>query len=99
MIDFFFSFSSKLNFNISLTNKKILSISNKLLNNDIYNLINKDLLNYYFTPGKIYNLIKFSEEKEIDLYNIDINSFLSLLINKAYYKEDNSTKDILSIII
>ena len=83
-----------LNFKISLTNKKILTISNKLLNDNIYNLINKDLLNYYFTPGKIYNLVKFSKEKEIDLSNININSFLSLLINKTYYKEDNNVKNI-----
>ena len=83
-----------LNFKITLSNEKILTISNKLLNNNIYNLINKDLLNYYFTPGKIYNLVKFSKEKEIDLSNININSFLSLLINKTYYKEDNNVKNI-----
>ena len=83
-----------LNFKISLTNEKILTISNKLLNDNIYNLINKDLLNYYFTPGKIYNLVKFSKEKEINLFNININSFLSLLINKTYYKEDNNVKNI-----
>tara|TARA_B100000579_G_C22741790_1_gene809480 strand:+ start:90 stop:1010 length:921 start_codon:yes stop_codon:yes gene_type:complete len=81
-----------LNFKISLTNEKILSISSKLLNNNIYKLINKDLLNYYLTPGKIYNLFKFSKEKEIDLSNINLNNFLSLLINKAYYKEDNEVK-------
>ena len=52
------------------------------------------MLNYYFTQGKIYNLVKFSEEKEIDLFNTDINSFLSLLINNSYYKEDNNTKTI-----
>ena len=81
-----------LNFKIALSNEKILTISNKLLNNNIYNLINKDLLNYYLTPGKIYNLVKFSEEKEINLNNINLNNFLSLLINKAYYKEDNKIK-------
>ena len=84
-----------LNFKISLTNEKILSISNKLLNDNIYKLINKDLLDYYSTPGKIYNLVKFSKEKEIDLTNINLNSFLSLLINKAYYKEDNKVKNII----
>lgn len=81
-----------LNFKIALSNEKILTISNKLLNNNIYNLINKDLLNYYLTPGKIYNLVKFSEEKEINLNNINLNNLLSLLINKAYYKEDNKIK-------
>jgi len=81
-----------LNFKITLSNKKILTISNKLLNDNINNLINEDLLNYYFTPGKIYNLVKFSKEKEINLSEINLNSFLSLLINKGYYKEDNKIK-------
>ncbi|MFL2894817.1 MAG: AAA family ATPase [Candidatus Pelagibacter sp.] len=81
-----------LNFKITLSNKKILTISNELLNDNINNLINKDLLNYYFTPGKIYNLVKFSKEKEINLSDINLNSFLSLLINKAYYKEDDKIK-------
>ncbi len=84
-----------LNFKIALSNEKILTISNKLLNNNIYNLINKDLLNYYLTPGKIYNLVKFSKEKEINLNNINLNNLLSLLINKAYYKEDNKIKIII----
>ena len=81
-----------LNFKITLSNEKILTISNKLLNTNINNLINNDLLNYYFTPGKIYNLVKFSEEKKIDLHDINVYDFLSLLINKAYYKEDNKIK-------
>ena len=84
-----------LNFKITLSNEKILTISNKLLNTNINNLINKDLLNYYLTPGKIYNLVKFSEEKEINLNNINLNNLLSLLINKAYYKEDNKIKIII----
>ncbi len=83
-----------LKFKISLTNEKILDISNKLLNDNTYSLINKDLLNYYFTPGKIYNLIKFSKEKDINLLDNNLNSFVSLLINKTYYKEDNNIKNI-----
>ena len=32
------------------------------------------------------------KEKEINLSDINLNSFLSLLINKAYYKEDDKIK-------
>ena len=54
-----------INFNISLENDKVNEISSLLFDNDIDNLINKDLLNYYSTPGEIYNLLKFSEEKKL----------------------------------
>ena len=35
-----------------------------------------NLLNYYSTPGEIYNLLKFSEEKKIDLKEINLKDFL-----------------------
>ena len=56
-----------LNFKVVLSNQKSLEIINKILNNDIFKVINKDLLDFYFTPGKIYNLIKFSTENSIEL--------------------------------
>ena len=41
-----------LNFKIDLTNKESYLIANKLINTDAFDLINKDLLDYYITPGK-----------------------------------------------
>ena len=71
-----------INFNISLENDKVNEISSLLFDNDIDNLINKDLLNYYSTPGEIYNLLKFSEEKKIDLKDINLKDFLLKLISE-----------------
>ena len=78
-----------LNFRIFLSHIQSLDISNKLLGNDVNNLINKDLLDYYFTPGKIFHLVEFSNENSIDLKNIQLKDFLSLIIEKNYYKKNN----------
>ena len=63
-----------------------------LINGNIYDHINENLINYYSTPGKIYNLIKFSKEINIDLTKLDLKNFLNLIINENYYKKETSLK-------
>tara|TARA_B100001057_G_C22636631_1_gene866511 strand:- start:13 stop:933 length:921 start_codon:yes stop_codon:yes gene_type:complete len=81
-----------LNFKVVLSNEKSKEIINKILDNDISKIINKDLLDFYFTPGKIFNLIKFSKENSIELKDIKLNQFLSLIIDKDYFKKGNLVK-------
>ena len=81
-----------LNFKIDLTNKESHSIANKLINTDTFDLINKDLLDYYFTPGKIYNLVKFSNENKINLKTINLEKFLTFIIQENYYKKESPIK-------
>ena len=81
-----------LNFKISLSNKKCIEITNKLLEQDLNEIINKDLINYYSTPGNIFNLIKFANNNDYDLKNIGLKDFLKVLIQKKYYKKDSSIK-------
>jgi len=81
-----------LNFNISLENDKVNEICSLLFDKDINDLINKDLLSYYSTPGEIYNLLKFSEEKKIDLKEINLKNFLLKLISENIYKDDKQSK-------
>ena len=78
-----------INFKISLSNNDYLKISNQLLNNDLNNLVNNELINYYFTPGEIYQLVQFSSENGYDLSNIDLKNFLKILINDTQYKKNN----------
>jgi|TARA_B100001093_G_scaffold67310_1_gene57304 DNA polymerase-3 subunit delta' len=78
-----------INFKISLKNSDYLKISNQLLNDDLENLISKDLINYYFTPGEIYHLVQFSIQNKYDLSNIDLKSFLKILIKEEHYKKNN----------
>jgi DNA polymerase-3 subunit delta' len=83
-----------LNFKISLSNEETIRISNKLINDNIYNHINENLIDYYSTPGQIYKLIKFSNENNIDLTKLDLKNFLNLIINENYYKKENPLKNI-----
>ena len=84
-----------INFKIILSNNEISDICKKLFKNDISDIINKDLLDYYFTPGKVFNLIKFASENSIDIKNISLDELLYLIISKNYYKKDLLIKDFL----
>ena len=48
-----------INFKIFLDHKTSISVINKILNDDILKYINKDLINYYATPGQLYYLTQF----------------------------------------
>ena len=84
-----------LNFNISLSNKDIIKISNKLLRSNVYDLFNEDLLDYYISPGKIYKLFTLSNSHQIDFKNLSLKDFLILLIDETYYKKDSSIKSLM----
>ncbi len=77
-----------LNFRVSLSNKDTIEISKKLINKNIFDLINPELLDYYITPGRVCNLIKFSEENEIDLSEIRLNDLIDYIITKNIYKRE-----------
>ncbi len=84
-----------LTFKINLTFNQSIYVSNQLLNDNIFNLINHDLINYYSTPGEILNLINFSKDKSIDLRDYTLINFLNLLINNGYYKKNKFVKSLL----
>ncbi len=84
-----------INFKINLTHNECIEISNKLFNKKLENIFNKDLLNYYFSPGHIYRLSKFANENKYDLLNINLNQFLRLMIKENYYKKDPFIKYII----
>ena len=77
-----------LNFKVSLSHETSLKISNKLVEKNIFDIINKDLINYYFTPGQIYNLVKFSNKHKIELLKFNLNEFILFLIENSFYKKD-----------
>ena len=81
-----------LDFKIYLSHEKSLDICNKLVGSNISDLICSDILDYYLTPGKIYNLIKFAKENSLDLKNLNLESFLSYIIDNSFYKKDSSIK-------
>ena len=84
-----------LNFRISLSNRESIEVSNKLINQNVSDVINSNLLDYYASPGKIYNLIKFSEEIKIDLKEIDLNDLIDIIISENFYKKNNSIQSLI----
>ena len=81
-----------INYKISLTNKESLKIANNLLEGKLNETINNDLINYYITPGNIFNLAKFGNANGYDLSNFDLKKLLKIIINKSYYKKDSLIK-------
>ena len=84
-----------LNFKINFTFNQSMAISNKILNENFFDLVNHDLINYYNTPGEIINLINFSYDKGINLKNYTLIDFLNLLIENSYYKKNEFVKSLL----
>ncbi len=79
-------------FNIHLNNNESLYTINKLVNNNIHNLVNDEFINYYFSPGNIYMMINFCNDNNIDLKNIKLKDFINILINNNHFKKDSNLK-------
>ena len=77
-----------LNFKVFLTNAQFIEIVNKLINDDVYNFINQDLVNYFTTPGKLYELLKLAENFDLDLKDYNLDTFLQSLISSKTYKKN-----------
>ena len=84
-----------LTFKINFTFNQSMHITNQILNENIFDLVNHDLINYYNTPGEMINLINFSKNKNIDLKKYTLINFLILLIDNGYYKKDKLIKNLL----
>ena len=76
------------NFKIKLTNQECLEISNNLVEGNLSEKINMNLINYYSTPGNIYNLYKFAEKNKYDLSNLNLKELLKIIIINKHYKDD-----------
>ena len=85
-------FSRCINFRIYLTNKEIFQITKRLFKKDPYDIINRDLINYYFSPGSLYNFFSFGLENGYNLKDLTLKELLSILINKKYYKDSHEIK-------
>ena len=88
-------FSRCINIKITLSNQEIYTIADKLLDGNLENLINKDLISYYVSPGDIYNLSLFGKDNKYDLVNINLKTFLNTLIDNKHYKKDTSTRSMI----
>jgi DNA polymerase III subunit delta' len=81
-----------LTFKINLSFDESIAITNKLIDNNVFNIINHDLLTVYDTPGYLIKLINFANEKKINLTDYNLSNFLKILINNSHYKKNKFIK-------
>ena len=81
-----------IDFKISLSNKECFLIANKLLDEKLDDYINRDFLNYYSTPGNIYNIVFFALKNKINLTELNLKKFLEIVIKEKIYKKDHIIK-------
>ena len=68
-----------LTFKINLSFDETIKISNLLLNENIFDLINNDLINYYAKPGDYINLINFSKKNQINLKEFSLKAIFTFI--------------------
>ena len=77
-----------LNFKIKLNFKESIDTINKILNNNIYDLLNIDLINYYNTPGQLFNLINLQNQFDLNLKEMNLKDLIFFILENKHYKKD-----------
>jgi DNA polymerase-3 subunit delta' len=77
-----------LDFKIQLNFKQSIDTINKILNNNIYDLLNIDLINHYNTPGQLFNLINLQNQFDLNLKEMNIKDLIFFIIKNKHYKKD-----------
>ena len=77
-----------INFRVNLNEKYFSNIIKNYIDHDIFDNINKDFNNNYFSPLNYINLIKICEDLDIDIKSINIETLVkNILINYLNHKK------------
>ena len=82
-------------FKINLNFKEVVSVANKIVNKNIFEVLNENLINHYSSPGQIFRLINYANDKKIDLKNQSLDQILINLIDNNNYKKNTYIKELL----
>ena len=77
-----------LDFKIQLNFDQSIDTINKILNNNIYDLLNIDLINHYNTPGQLFNLINLQNQFDLNLKEMNLKDLILFIIKNKHYKKD-----------
>jgi len=86
-------------FKLSLSNENTRLIVNNYFNENIYDQINSNLINYYSTPYFLISLINYMNEYELSLSETTIDDLLINLINNKHYIKQEFIRNNLNMII
>ena len=81
-----------INFNIHLSYSNSILVINKLLNEDIFHIINDELIDHYFSPGNIYTLYNFANSNNLDIKKTNLETFLRFIIKNNFLKKETSLR-------
>ena len=84
-----------INFKIFFSKNEVIQTTNKIIDQDIYELFNEELINYYTSPGQLINILKVSEEFKIDIKSLSLKKLLSLMIKNKLYKKNRMLSDLI----
>ncbi len=88
-----------INFKIHLSKYQMIETTNKIIDQDVNDIFNEELLNYYTTPGQLLKILKISEELEIKIKDLSLKDFLSLLIKNKFYKRNKTLSELIYLFI
>jgi len=77
-----------INFKVFLSFKQSIDIINNIINADVYDMINMELIDNYITPGRFFQILRISNEFNIDLKKTNLKKLLIVLIKDKIYKKD-----------
>jgi len=83
-----------INFKVFLSFKQSIDIINNIINADIYDIINEELIDNYITPGRLFQILRISNEYNIDLKKTNLKKLLIVLIKDKIYKKDKYLNEI-----
>ena len=88
-----------INFKVFLSFKQSIDIINNLINADISDVINEELIDNYLTPGRLIQILRISNEYNIDLKKNNLKKLLIILIKDKIYKKEKYLNDIFYYLI
>ena len=88
-----------LNYKIHLKSEESFDISNKILGDNVKDLIHDQMINNYSTPGSILNLLNFANTNDVDLTKINLEDLIKMIITEKKYKKDQFVKQLLYSLI
>ena len=84
-----------LNYKIFFSHKEILEITKNILNQNIFDCLHEDLINYYASPGHFFNIINCTNKFEINVKETNLKNLLLILLKNKSYKKEEKVKELI----
>ncbi len=83
-----------INFKVFFSFKQSIDIINNIINGDVYDMINDEFFDNYLSPGRLFQILRFSKEYNIDLKKYNLKKLLTILIKDKIYKKEHYLNEI-----